>query len=160
MPNTATSWTDDISALLVPIIAIIGIGIAFQQYKINQQRLRHETYERRLSIYKIVQRYLSEILRDGKTTYDKAMEFNSNASEATFLFDQTVQEKIDEIYSKSVEMAYEQEKMYPSDGSQGLSAGEERTEASQKHSILLKWHITELKDSRKFFAKKLGLKII
>lgn len=159
LPSTPTSWIDTLSALLVPAIAVTGLLIAFQQYRINGQRLRHETYERRLSIYKIVQRYLSEILRNGKTNYDKAMQFNSDASEATFLFDPSVQDKIDEIYKKSVEMAYEQEQMYPEDGSRGIPVGDERTEASRKHSVLLKWHLDELKSSRKFFAKKLGLKV-
>ena len=159
LPSASTNLADIISAFLVPIIAIVGIFIAYQQYKINQQRLRHETYERRLSIYKIVQKYLSEILRYGHTTYDKAMKFNSDASEATFLFDQTVQDKIDEIYTKSVDMAYEHEKMYPADGSNGIPAGDERTEASEKHSTLFKWHTDELKNSRKFFAEKLGLKV-
>lgn len=113
IPSSEQSWIDTMSALLVPLIAIIGIYIAYQQYRINRQRLRHETYERRLAVYKAVQRYLSEILRDCKTSYDRALQFNSEASEATFLFDQSVQQKIDEIYLKSIDMVANYEKMYP-----------------------------------------------
>lgn len=159
MPATDPSWVDYLSALLVPAIAVIGICIAYQQYRINKQRLRHETYERRLSVYKCVQRYLSEILRDGKTTFDRAVQFNSDASEAAFLFDDSVQNKIDDIYKKSLDMAAAREEMYPDDGSPGLPVGEERKQISEKHSQLLGWHITQLKESRQFFAKKLGLKI-
>ena len=143
IPLTETNLVEYFSALLVPLIAIVGIFIAYQQYKINEQRLRHETYERRLSVYKVVQRYLSEILRDGHTTYDKAMQFNSDAAEAAFLFDESVQNKIDVIYKKSIDMAYEHLQMHPANGSGGIPAGEERNEASKKHSSLLKWHFQE-----------------
>lgn len=104
LPATESSWVTVFSALLVPAITIIGVYIAYQQYQVNKSRLRHETYERRLAVYKCVQRYLSEILREGKTTYDKALKFYSEASEAAFLFDPSVQEKIDLIYEKSIDM--------------------------------------------------------
>lgn len=158
LPETNQSWVDVLSALLVPIIAVVGVYIAFQQYRINQQRLRHETYERRLAVYKAVQRYLSEILRDGKTSYERALQFNSEASEAAFLFDAAVQEMIDEIYQKSIDMVTRYEQMYPSDGSPGMPVGDERSRICTENSELLKWHFAKLKESRPFFADKLGLK--
>jgi hypothetical protein len=159
VPTNVTNWIDVLSALLVPTIAVVGVYIAFQQYRINIQRLRHETYERRLAVYKCVQRYLSEILRDGKTTYDIALQFNSEASEAAFLFDESVQNKIDEIYQKSIKMILSFEKLYPSNNEQGLPAGEERSKVAHENTELLLWHTKQLKDSRPFFAKKLGLKV-
>ena len=159
VPLTDPSWIDVLSALLVPMIAIVGVYIAFQQYRINQQRLRHETYERRLAVYKTVQRYLSEVIRDGKTNYDRALEFNSDASEAAFLFDGSVQEKIDEIYKKSVRMVFLHQRMYPADGSPGLPVGEERSKVVHEESELLEWHANQLVEIRPFFAKKLGLKV-
>ena len=159
MPVVEQSWIDVLSALLVPIIAVVGVFIAYQQYRINQQRLRHETYERRLAVYKCVQRYLSEIMRDGATTYDRALEFNSEASEATFLFDASVQERIDEIYKKSIRMVFLHQKMYPRDGSPGLPVGEERSKVAEEETELLTWHTDQLVEIRPFFAKKLGLKV-
>ena len=52
MPSASLSWIDILAALLTPTIALIALYIAYQQYKINQQRLRHETYERRLEFIK------------------------------------------------------------------------------------------------------------
>jgi len=159
VPINATNWIDVLSALLVPTIAVVGIYVAFQQYRINIQRLRHETYERRLAVYKCLQRYLSEILRDGKTTYDRALQFNSEASEAAFLFDESVQNKIDEIYEKSIKMISAHEKNYPSNGELGLPIGEERSRVAEEESVLLCWHKKQLKNSKPFFAQKLGLKV-
>ena len=153
------SFLEIISGLLVPLIACFGAYIAYQQYKINKLRLRSETYERRLTVYKSVQRYLSEVMRDGKTSYQKALQFSSDASEAAFLFDSSVQDKIDLIYEKSIEMVSISEKLNPSDGSPGIPKGEERNILVNEVSDLTKWHIKELKSSREFFAKRLGLAI-
>lgn len=159
LPATESSWIDILSALLVPAIAVLGIYIAYQQYSVNKQRLRHETYERRLAIYKSVQKYLSEIMREANTTFDRALQFNYEASEATFLFDSSVQNKIDEIYKKSIDMAANYEKLYPSDGSPGLPKGPERNKVVKSHYEFTQWHADQLNDSRQFFAKKLGLNV-
>ena len=158
LPEVQRSWVDILSAILTPIIALIALYVAYQQHVINKQRLRHETYERRLRVYKAVQKHLSNIMRKGTITYQECAEFYSEASEAAFLFDDSVQNKIDEIYKKSLDLAYMHEQLYPSDGSPGIPVGEKRNEVSRKHSELLGWHTEQLKVSREFFAKKLGLK--
>lgn len=101
LPKPDSSWVDILSALLVPCITIIGAIIAFQQYQINRQRLRHELYERRLVVYRAIQQYLSEITREGKTTYERVSQFYAEASEAFFLFDDSFQLSIDEIHNKT-----------------------------------------------------------
>lgn len=158
LPVVETTWIDAFAALLTPAIALVAIYIAFQQHKINKQRLRYETYERRLAVYKAVQKHLSVILRKGKATYDECSEFYSEASEAAFLFDKSVQEKIDEIYEKSIDLASHVEELYPSDGSPGLPVGEERSRVSAEKCELLKWHTHQLTSTREFFAEKLGLR--
>ena len=157
IPVGSQNWLDVLAGLLVPVVAIGGLCLGFMQYQINKQRLRHETYERRLAIYKSVQRYLSMIMRDGVTSYAKALEFSSDASESAFLFEPSVQQKIDLIYQQPIKMVAYHEKMYPADGSQGLPVGDERSEVSEKYSKLLGWHTDELSSSRQFFARKLGL---
>lgn len=157
IPAVEQTWVDVLSALLTPAIACIALYLAYQQHQINAQRLRHETYERRIKVYKAVQKHLSIIMRDGKTTYPLCSEFYSDASEATFLFDSSVQEKIDEIYKKSIHMVYLHEQMYPSDGSLGLPVGEERSKVAHENSDHLSWHTDQLTALKTFFAKKLGL---
>ncbi|HUT70659.1 MAG TPA: hypothetical protein VMW89_08260 [Desulfatiglandales bacterium] len=115
IPAISASWIDILSALLTPTIALIALYIAYQQHKTNQQRLRHETYERRLKVYKAVQAHLSIILRAGKTSYQECTLFYSEASEAAFLFDKSVMDKIDKIYSKSIEMVGLDEKPFVSE---------------------------------------------
>ena len=154
LPKPDSSRVDILSALLVPCITIIGAIIAFQQYQINRQRLRHELYERRLVVYRAIQKYLSEITREGKTTYERVSQFYAEASEAFFLFDDSVQLSIDEIYNKSVRMIQQHNKLYPPDNSPGFPVGEDRSKVSAENAQLLKWHMDQLFITKNLFAKK------
>ena len=157
LPQTGASWVDILSALLVPAIAVFGVFIAYLQYRLNRQRLQHETYDHRMSVFRAIKTHLSEIMRNGTTDFDSALKFYHDASEAVFLFDKSVENFIEEIYKKSIEMAREQELMYPSDGSPGLPVGEERSKVAENHSELLKWHTDKIVELKPFFAKKLGV---
>jgi hypothetical protein len=149
---------DVFSALLTPVIALTAVYIAYQQYKINKLRLRHELYERRLHVYKAVQSFLSEILIKGDVEFARCTQFYADASEATFLFDKYVQKFIDEIYKKAINMHALQERMYPPDGSPGLPVGGERTKVAKESEELLKWLTDKLPASKDLFHKQMGIK--
>ena len=158
IPNSTTNYIDVLSALLVPVIAIVGSVIAYQQYKINQQRLKHELYERRLAIFKLIKTYLSKIYETGKVTRYEAMQFMYDVAESTFLLDESINSKIETIYTKSMRMALLQEKIYPADGSRGLPSGEERSRVTQENMELLKWLGDQLVELKPLFNKHLKLK--
>lgn len=157
MPAQGTSWVEVLSALLTPAIALIALFIAYQQYRVNQFRLRHELYERRLRVYKAVQSFLSDIVREGGTDYPRCAEFYREASEAVFLFEPSVQEYIEEIYSKAIDLVAAKERLYPPDGSPGLPVGDERTQVSQAKADLLKWLVKQLSASKELFRAKMGV---
>ena len=158
IPTSSHSWIDILSALLVPVIAIVGLIITYQQYKINQQRLKHELYERRLVIFKHMKTYLSEILSSGTVTYQRAMQFNYDVAESTFILNEDINNRIKEIYSKSVDMATIYERLNPADGSSGLPKGEERTKASQDKLELQLWLTNQLTELKPLFINHLSLK--
>jgi len=158
MPPNSKNWIDIFSALLTPVIALIAAYVAWQQYKVNKLRLQHELYERRLRVYKAVQVFLSKILRDGDVKFEQCIQFYSDASEATFLFDDTIQKFIDDIYKKAIDMHTLYERMYPPDKSPGLSTGEERSRVVRENSELFKQLIDKLSDSKKLFRKYMGIK--
>lgn len=158
MPTTNKDWVDILSALLTPVIAFFGSVIAFQQYKINKSHLQHELYERRLRVYKAVQAFLLDILRSGAVDYQRISVFYAEASEAAFLFEKSIQEYVDNLFEKAVEMRGLDEKMYPLDGSPGLPTGEERTRVAIRKSELLKWFTNQFKVSKGLFGKHMGIK--
>ena len=151
LPSTGESWVDILSALLVPTLAVFGLYIAFCQHRINKQRLRHETYERRLQIYKIIQTFLLDILRDSKTDFTSASKFYVDTSEAAFLFDQEVSNFIDKVYEKSIKMIKNDE-LY----TESPSVGKKRYSGEQ-HQEDMKWFTDEFSNLRPFFVKKISV---
>lgn len=151
------SWLVVLSGLLTPLIAITTAYIAYQQYRLSQLQFRHELYERRLRVYKAVQSFLSELVREGGTEVPRLYQFYSDASEAVFLFDSSVQAYIDEIYRKGVETVCLRERLYFSDGSPNLPIGEERSRVAEADGVLLMWHADQLVASKEFFRSKMGV---
>ena len=53
------------SALLTPTVAILGAWIAGAQWKINQRRLQHELFDRRIKLYQVVAAYIANAISLG-----------------------------------------------------------------------------------------------
>ena len=68
----------------VTIVGVIALYVAWQQWKTNQQRLRHELYDRRLRIYTEVRKFISVALNDMQV--ETLFEFSRATAEADFLF--------------------------------------------------------------------------
>jgi len=149
------NWIDVLSALMTPTIGVMAILIAYQQYKVNSNRLRHELYERRLRVYKSVQSFLSEIIRDADIEYQRCGLFYSEASEAVFLFDKNIQDYIDKLYKNGIKMHRLHEKLYPSTGKGGLPVGEERTKIAEENSKILEWFTDQFDKSKELFSGKM-----
>jgi len=77
---------DFLSAALTPTIGGIVTYIAYQQMRINRARHRHELYERRLTVFKAVRSFLSDIIRESKTDFQRVTQFYTDVGEADFLF--------------------------------------------------------------------------
>lgn len=58
-------WIDLIAACLTPLIAIIATYIAYQQYRANRLKNRHDLYDRRLAVYNAVAEFLAHAMREG-----------------------------------------------------------------------------------------------
>lgn len=157
IPSNEKNVFDIITSISTGLIALLAIIIAYQQYKINRRRFKFETYELKLGVYKVVQKFLVDILREGTTDYLKLGEFYANASEAIFLFDREVQDRIEEIYKKAVEMISLSQALYPPNGEDGLPVGEERRKVAEQKSELLKWHVDQIKETKELFKKHIQL---
>jgi hypothetical protein len=90
--------------MLTPMIAVIAVYIAWQQKKINEQKLNLDLYDRRLKVYEEVRQILSIIMRDAKASYNDLLKFYRAVSEADFLFGPDITEYIDEIYQHGVQL--------------------------------------------------------
>lgn len=163
MPSS--SWTEALSALLVPVIAVVGLLIAYQQYRINKQRLKHELYKRRLRLFKKLKAHLVELVAKRKILFYDALDFGSIMSESAFLFNDEINNKIEEIRRNSLDMALLYKEIYPisdskdiPDESKGISDEEKRKDLESEHEILVEWHYKQYKNLNELFKEHLSLK--
>jgi hypothetical protein len=145
---TAKDVIDILSALLTPVIAVIAVYIAWQQYRLQHKSFNAQIYERRYVVFKAFMKFFSQIMRDGKATYELLGQFYAEAGEADFLFSDAVSNKREELYKRGIDMVANYERMYPSDGSPGLPVGPERSKVAREHSDNLKWFMDQIKETK------------
>ncbi|WP_417659601.1 hypothetical protein [Pseudidiomarina sp.] len=97
-------WIDVTSALLTPVVAVLGIGIAVLQWKLNRSRFRHEVFEKRYAIYEAALLYLSQLIRTAKMDDYERVTFLQNTKGAFVLFDEKIVTYLKELHSKSLEL--------------------------------------------------------
>lgn len=73
-------------ALLTPLIAIIAVYIAYQQYKTSRDARALELYERRIHIYKSTIAAIDHVDRGHLLTMDEYHRWTESILEAEFLF--------------------------------------------------------------------------
>jgi hypothetical protein len=83
------NWIDILSALLAPIIAIMGIMFAALNYRLSARKRKDELFDRRYAFYKEVEKSWMSTLDDGVDGEDKSWDWDDVegwAHEAEFLF--------------------------------------------------------------------------
>ena len=86
-----------LSASLTPLIAIVTTYIAIQQYRSNRAKLRHDLYDKRMSIYKAASRFVALCKTEHGPTYELYTEFHLTIKESPFLFDTDLAEYLDNL---------------------------------------------------------------
>jgi hypothetical protein len=152
---TFKEWVEILNALLTPLIAVIALFIAWQQYRVNHNSLRNQLYERRHAVFKAFMSYLADVMREGKTNYQRTGQFYAEASEAEFLFSKAISKHMEELYSKGIELVSLHEQMYPSDGSPGLPVGEERSKVAKDKGELIKWFTRQIKITKEILKAEM-----
>jgi hypothetical protein len=95
-----------LQGLLTPVIAVIALYIAWQQWKVNEQKFKFDQYERRLRVYQEVLAILNLVLRDFNPEFGELQKFRAATVEADFLFDDEpdISAYLDEIVSRGLKL--------------------------------------------------------
>lgn len=150
---TEPHWTQISAALLTPTVAILGIYIAWRQWKTAQDRLKHDLFEKRFSVYESTRKFIASIVQTGKAKDEKIHEFLYGTREAKWLFDEKIASYLDdEIWSNAVDLQTLDAEL------EGVPVSDERTENVKKQRKLKKWLVDQEKNIDKKFAPFLKLK--
>lgn len=143
-------WVDIFKALLTPTIAVVGIVIGILQWKINQKRLQHELFERRIKLYEKITMHIANGITHGAFDNNEEIQFLRDTKHARFIFDKDIADFMDEIYKKSVGLSFLNSR------TEQLS-GKELETTIQKRQEVFNWFTMELNNIQKRFEKYLKL---
>ena len=120
-------WVDYLSALLTPTVAVLGIVIAYRQWRTEEARRRHELFDRRYKQFDAVVKFVYSVvsctsLTDEKfVLYQEIMIFEREIAGIQFIFNPEIKnyvseqiikpsKKIQQLRSKYDRIASEEER--------------------------------------------------
>jgi hypothetical protein len=86
------------------IIGILVAYIAYRQYLLANEKLKLDLFEKRFAIYRGLQSFLSDILRESRVTNDRIVQFRIETQDATFLFEDDIPNYLDQVAEKAIEL--------------------------------------------------------
>lgn len=144
-------WIDFISAVSIPVIAIIASYVAWQQWRVNERRLKHELFDRNFLVYESILKFIGSIVTSGKAKDENLYNFNKETRAAKFLLGEDIKEFIDDIYNKAIDLQTLDAEL------EGLPIGDERTRIVKERRDIKKWIYRQFGLLDKKFEHMLGL---
>ena len=132
---------DLLTASLTPLIALIALYIAYQQWQTNRRRLEINFYDRRLKIYQAVAKYISTVLTGLHPTLEVLFEFRQSTAEADFLFGPDIRDYLDDLFKHGVELRKWAEQYR--DGSQHRPEGYDHSEVTKGLADESAWFVAQ-----------------
>lgn len=85
------------SSFLTPVIALIAVYIAYQQWKLRREHFQLELFDKRYKVYEGTKNFISIILEKGYPDDKQISAFQESTHDASFLFESEVDERLDQI---------------------------------------------------------------
>jgi hypothetical protein len=143
------------AAMLTPVLGVLTAYIAWQQWRTNQLRARHDLYERRFAVFTALVEFLSLVVLQGTKTEDLAWDkFHYKTRESYFFFGREIPDYLDQVYNKAFDLYGKNLKI----SSANSPTGEELNRLLVEKDQLREWLFEELKyGARDKFSKYLKL---
>lgn len=93
-----------IPTIITSIVAIAAVTIAYFQYRTNQLKLRHDLFEKRLTVYKATHKFIHLIIANAWPTKSDIYEFVENTRLSKFLFKKEISEYLAHLRDKGNEL--------------------------------------------------------
>ncbi len=151
--NAAPHWTAYLAALLVPIVAILGAFIAYRQWRLAQNKLKLDLFDRRFKVYEAARELLASIMTSGEAKDDEVFTFMAATREAKWLLGPEVAEYLTkQLYHKAIDLQRLQAEL------EGVGVGEMRTKNVHEQAAIKKWFMAQYDVLDSHFAPFLQLR--
>jgi hypothetical protein len=145
------------TALATPLIALIGVYIAYQQHKLQRYLLKKDLFEKRWVVYLAVVKLLEAALKNRQPEIESVDQFNLETLSAPFLFDAEVVKYLEELRENYLRIWFISNQRDEKD----FSSDEERKELLEELNAKRKWMRGQFdRSTREVFQKFLNFKEI
>jgi hypothetical protein len=124
--------------------------IAWQQWRVADNKLRLDLFDRRYKVYDSTRKFLAVILTEATFTLSQLAEFDIGTSDAEFLFGADVVDYLGQIRKRALHLRTAQTLYEP------LPVGDERSRHVQAAHDDLSWLTNQITAMTKIFAPYLG----
>nr|WP_180166513.1 hypothetical protein [Stenotrophomonas sp. SbOxS2]NYT99357.1 hypothetical protein [Stenotrophomonas sp. SbOxS2] len=132
-------WTAYVTALTVPVLALVGATIAYRQWRTAQNKLKLDLFDKRMHVYQAVRDALGYIGSHGAIGSEQQIAYLSGIQAAKWLFGPEVDMYLSEtLWHKIVDLELHQTMVY-----EGRNDHPERSKHVQLKAETLKWLIAQ-----------------
>ena len=150
--NPDPHWTTYLAALLTPTVAVLGSFIAYRQWRLAQNKLKLDLFDRRFSVYEAARTLLASIMTSGKAKDEEVFKFMVATREAKWLLNASVAEYLDkQLYNKAIVLQTLTSEL------EGVGVGEVRTKNVHAQAEIKRWFMAQYEVLDKKFAPYLQL---
>ncbi|RQU40504.1 hypothetical protein DF142_18335 [Burkholderia cenocepacia] len=96
-----SGWTTAIqasAAALTPIIAIFGGWIAWQQVRINRNKLKLDRFDKRFAVHEAAMTFVARVATKGNADIEEMNDFIAKIRGTRFLLSKEIADYLDDIY--------------------------------------------------------------
>lgn len=144
------------TAALSPIIAIAVTLIAYRQFKIENDKLKLDLYEKRFKVYQAIIELLSIIFSKDDISLEEIVQFSIKTNESRFLFEREIPDHIETIRIKAIGLRQLEYKIKQKTNFE-TSEMQKKVEESNN---LKDWFHDQFKTTNNLFEKYLSFKKI
>ena len=151
--NLDPHWTTYLAALLTPTVAVLGSLIAYRQWRLAQNKLKLDLFDRRFSVYEAARSLLASIMTSGKAKDEEVFKFMVSTREAKWLLNDSVAEYLEkQLYHKAIDLQTLAAEL------EGEPIGETRSKNVRAQGDIKKWFMTQYDVLDEKFAPFLQLR--
>ena len=146
-------WTDYLSALLTPVVAIFAVTIAYRQWRTAQNKLKLDLFERRHAIYDGVRVYLTSVMVTGRTTSESELKYLEATRGAKWLLNDDIDSYLHkDLWKKICALGCLQAEL------KDYAFGQEHTRRIHKQVTTMQWFVDQNRVIDEKFAEFLKLR--
>ena len=140
------------TSIATSTVAFLVAAITYLQWVTNRARLKHELFERRYDLYRVVAVFLAEVCRDGGVAEGLPEKFLRETRQVYFVFncDPSVKRLVSKIYHNALDLQTLAKEL---DG----SSGDERKNNVHRQTEIKNWFGTTLERMEQEFKEYLCL---